>query len=409
MNSCCDSARVSVIVPIYRVERYLRPCIESLVAQSCRNIEIILVNNGSDDGCPQICDSYARQDPRIKVVHKPHGGLVSARKAGLAASISEYIGYVDGDDWVEPEMYEDMLAHAVRYGADVVASGHKEELGGRVVEVLRNTVACGVYRGAQLVNDIYASMLYSGKFSQFGIFTYVWDKLFRRSVLLDNQMRIDERVFIGEDAACVYPCLLDSSVVCVTNYAYYHYRQRVDSSVKTRDDLHEDIEKLGILYQYLKKRFGESEHAQLLLPQLDFFLLSLLTVRSDGQMRNGSAQDELCPFKDVAIGSKIVICGAGTFGQHLYRRLQKSRNYEVAGWVDELFEEYRRLGLAVDALAAIHGMTYDRIIVAYIDETVADKMAAKLRQLGVPEVKIARVVHHQGNVPQLLREFGLEV
>lgn len=408
-NSCGDRPCVSVIVPIYRGEAYLRPCVESLLAQSHRNIEIILVDDGSPDACPEICDSYARRDRRIKVIHKQNGGLVSARKAGLEASTGEYIGYVDGDDWVEPEMYEDMIDNAVRHGADVVASGHKEELEGLVVEVLQNTVACGLYSGARLVSDIYAKMLYSGKFSQFGIFSYVWNKLFRRTVLFDNQMRVDERIFIGEDAACVYPCLLASNVVCVTDSAHYHYRQRVDSSIKTRGDSQEEIKKLGILHQYLKKRFHESEHADLLLHQLDFFLLSLLTVRSDGLVSNGSAQDELCPFKDVNVGSKIVICGAGTFGQHLYRRLLGSRNYQVVGWIDELFAEHRRLGLAVDDPPSIRDLVYDHVVIAFIDETIAGEIEKKLIRLGVPMKKIARVSRcEEGDVPNLLRQFGLE-
>ena len=409
MSNCDNKTCVSVIVPIYCGEQYLRPCIESLIAQKYRNIEIILVDDGSPDACPEICDSYARLDVRIKVIHKPNGGLVSARKAGLEVATGEYIGYVDGDDWVEPEMYEDMLAYAVRHDADIVASGHKEELGGGVVEVLRNTAACGVYSGESLANNIYATMLYSGKFSQFGIFTYLWNKLFRRAVLFDNQLRVDERIFIGEDAACVYPCLLASKVVCVTDSAHYHYRQRVDSSVKTRGNLQEDVQKLGILYHYLKQRFCESAHAKLLFPQLDFFLLSLLTVRSDGLMCNGSAQDELCPFKDVKVGGKIVICGAGTFGQHLYKRLQGSRNYQVTGWVDELFAQYRCLGLVVDAPSSIHSTPYDRVVVAFIAETVADEMAKKLIRFGVPANKIARVSHYDGDVTNLLREFGLEI
>jgi hypothetical protein len=252
-------------------------------------------------------------------------------------------------------------------------------------------------------------MLYSGKFSQFGLFTFVWNKLFRRTVLFDNQMSVDERIFIGEDAACVYPCLLASKVVCVTDSAHYHYRQRVDSSVKTRGNSQQDVQKLGILYQYLRKRFRESEHAKLLLPQLDFFLLSLLTVRSDGLKSNGSAQHELCPFNDVQVGGKIVICGAGTFGQHLFKRLQESRHFQVTGWVDELFARYRSLGLAVDDLSSIHSMAYDHVVVAFIDETVADKMAKKLSGLGVPAKKIARISHYEGDVPNLLREFGLEI
>lgn len=401
---------VSVLVAIYKGEPYLRQCVDSLMAQTLTNIEIVLVNDGSPDGCPAICDEYASRDPRVKVVHKPNGGLVSARKAGMAASTGAYIAYVDGDDWVEPEMYANLLDIALRDGSDVVAAGHQEELEGQVVEVLRNPVPSGVYSGERLVSEIYPKMLYSGNFSQFGIFSYVWNKLFRREVVFDNQMRVDDRIFIGEDASCVYPSLLASKVVSVTESAHYHYRQRVDSSIKTRENAQEEIAKLNILHQYLTQRFSESVHADVLLHQVDYFLLSLLTVRSDGRLFQGNTQDELCPFRDVRAGSRIVICGAGTFGQHLYRRLKRSENTQVVGWIDELCEEHRRLGLPVTPPPAICEMEYDHVLVAFIDETISNAAAQKLVAMGVPESKIARVSHYkEADLPKLLREFGMEI
>lgn len=114
---------VSIIVPIFRVELYLRECIESLISQTLKDIEIILVDDGSDDGCAQICDQYAERDSRIKVVHKKNGGLDSARKAGIAIASGKYVGYVDGDDWIEPFMYERMVELAEKYQVSVVETG----------------------------------------------------------------------------------------------------------------------------------------------------------------------------------------------------------------------------------------------------------------------------------------------
>ena len=91
---------ISVIVPIYRIDRYVGLCIESLINQTYKNLEIILVDDGSPDRCPEICDLYAKKDSRIKVIHKENGGLVSARKAGIMTATGKYVGYVDGDDWV---------------------------------------------------------------------------------------------------------------------------------------------------------------------------------------------------------------------------------------------------------------------------------------------------------------------
>ena len=398
---------VSVVVNIYNGEQYLAQCVDSICAQTYENLEIILVDDGSSDRCPEICKRYEERDVRIKAVCKEaNAGLANARKTGLLTSSGEYVFYVDGDDWVEIKMVEEMVGPAIRSKADMVIAGHKEELSGQVVEILENNLSPGVYDREKLIKEVFPIMLNTGKFSQFGIFTYIWGKLFRRDLLLKNLMDIDERIFIGEDAACVYPCLLGSDTICVMSEAYYHYRQRVDSSVKTRKDARFDTQQLDILYRYLKTKFLRSQHAELLLPQLDFFLLSLLTVRSDGFLVNGT-QNELFPFSNVGAGSEIVVCGAGTFGQHLYRRLQASQNYHVTGWIDDLGSEYTSLGIEVDDVSCVCDMSYDHIVIAFIDEMVADKVAKKLIKLGVPANKIARVSHYEGDVSRLLTESGI--
>ena len=118
---------LSVIVPIYKVEPYIRQCIGSLINQTYQNIEIILVDDGSPDSCPAICDEFALKNKNIRVIHKPNGGLVSARKAGFAASCGQYISFVDGDDYIDPDMYEIMLSHIIQYDADAASCGMVRE------------------------------------------------------------------------------------------------------------------------------------------------------------------------------------------------------------------------------------------------------------------------------------------
>lgn len=114
---------ISVIVPIYNVEKYVKKCIESIINQTYRNIEIILVDDGSIDKSGEICDEYSFRDNRIKVLHQRNRGPAAARKEGVLLATGKYIGYVDGDDWIEPDMYKNLLDYACRYDVDVVESG----------------------------------------------------------------------------------------------------------------------------------------------------------------------------------------------------------------------------------------------------------------------------------------------
>ena len=114
MDKCVNkNDLISVIVPVYNMEQYMERCVNSIINQTYHNLEIILVDDGSTDHSTAMCDEYALRDERIKVVHKPNGGLSDARNAGLAVVSGNYVGYVDSDDWIEPQMYEKMYAACV--------------------------------------------------------------------------------------------------------------------------------------------------------------------------------------------------------------------------------------------------------------------------------------------------------
>ena len=119
---------VSIIVPIYNVEKYLGRCLDSLLAQTLKNIEIIAVNDGSTDLSLKILKEYSIKDSRIKIINKPNGGVSSARNEGIQLASGEFIGFVDPDDWVDPEMYEDMVNHAKNEKADIVMCSYIENL-----------------------------------------------------------------------------------------------------------------------------------------------------------------------------------------------------------------------------------------------------------------------------------------
>ena len=110
---------ISVIVPVYKVEKYLKRCVDSILAQTYPCLEVILVDDGSPDGCPAICDEYAREDRRVRVIHKENGGLSDARNAGIDAAKGKFLGFVDSDDYVHPRFYELLLQALKGEGADI--------------------------------------------------------------------------------------------------------------------------------------------------------------------------------------------------------------------------------------------------------------------------------------------------
>ncbi len=150
----------SVIVPIYKVEKYLRRCVDSILAQTYKDFEVLLIDDGSPDGCPQICDEYARLDPRVRVIHKPNGGLISARNAGIQAARGDYICYVDADDWAKENMLQfihEKLSQSpvpldmVLFAAHNVYEDHMEET--------INMVPEGYYDRERLEKEIFPNLI----------------------------------------------------------------------------------------------------------------------------------------------------------------------------------------------------------------------------------------------------------
>ena len=174
---------ISVIVPVYNVEKYLSECIESLIGQTYSDLEIILINDGSTDKSGDICDMYSRKDKRIHVIHKENGGNTSARKEGVKHSKGEYIAFVDADDWLEPFMFQQMLKSGEN--ADIIIFAAYEEYGS-FQKVKCSSVIEGLYSGNKLLS-LYEKMMMNGSFYIHGIPTNLWGKLFKKNIISKSQ------------------------------------------------------------------------------------------------------------------------------------------------------------------------------------------------------------------------------
>lgn len=381
-----DQPLISVIVPIYMIDRYVGLCIESIINQTYKNLEIILVDDGSKDRCPEICDLYKRKDDRIKVIHKPNGGLVSARKAGLQQSNGEWISYVDGDDWIGPGFIDGLYTAARTSSADMVCAGFTRDLFSRSASFI-NTLSSGIYEGERL-KELWKNMASMSPYYRPGISTYVWNKLFKRSILLDPQSRMDNRISIGEDGAVTYPALLTCSRVAVIDNVAYHYRQREDSMLKQSAGYSAEAQKLLYLYEYLN-RWSERTPEELgIKEQIIDYVLSIAVMRSGGRL----TQDDYSTFDTAYYGKNVVIYSAGTFGQQLVNRFRETEHCNVVAWLDDDFWEYRRCCLDVDPVESITALSYDYILIATVDSVVAEKVERRLMDLGVSRKKILKTV-----------------
>lgn len=249
--------KVSVIVPVYKVEHYLRECLDSILAQTLTDIQIILVDDGSPDNCGAICDEYAAMDNRITVIHKENGGLSDARNAGLDIATGDYIGFVDSDDWIYPKMYEVLYRYAEEDGSGIVTFAGFQEC---VPEIPEQTEP----------REIVSAMDALSRFSQYyyeRIWTTVQTKLYRRSIF--DTLRFTKGI-IYEDQDILPQSVLLAGQVSILPYSMYYYRLSQGSIMRSAFSAKRYV-KLDVL-----QRYAVFFHTQGLEQQRDYYAVAYL-------------------------------------------------------------------------------------------------------------------------------------
>lgn len=244
---------ISLVIPVYKVEKYLHKCVDSILAQTYKNLEIILVDDGSPDNCGKICDEYAAKDSRIKVIHQPNGGLSVARNAGLDIATGDYIGFVDSDDYIAPEMFEKLYFALTENSADISICNYD------YVDSLYQTmnvyspVENRLYNSAEIIECLFSEY--------YCYFVTVWNRLYKAEVF--SRLRFEEGKKF-EDAFIAHHIFLECRKIVTIRDKLYYYLQRNDSimgsklSVSKCDELEAmfirngDLKKCGIIIDYEK-------------------------------------------------------------------------------------------------------------------------------------------------------------
>ncbi len=380
--------KISVIVPIYNVENYLIKCIDSIIFQTYKDIEIILVDDGSTDRSAEICDNYAQNDDRIRVVHQKNQGLVAARKVGLKLSKGDYIIFVDGDDDISPILCERMLYHIQYYNADFVHSNylinnekiHKGILDKQIVDYKHLTFS---ERLGIVSKEVFG---YKNN-NQNKITPSIWSKIFRKDIIVECYNILDNNYSYGEDLICLCHVLMRCHKAVFVPEAYYNYYERKGSLSHTYDLY--NFARISNLYAYINQVFTQYDCINEIKDAINYFYMhsiKMMLLRLETQ--NGHINWYYYKKIEQLRNKKIIIYGAGRVGRDFYEQMSRYKDIEIVAWVDKNSDNISYDYNKVMPPEIINDFNYDYIVIAILKEEVAKVIRKKLLFDGVDENKI---------------------
>lgn len=360
---------ISIIVPIYNTSEYLSQCIDSIISQTYSELEIILIDDGSTDNSLQICMEYQKSDERIKVIHQENGGSVAARRSGLEAARGVYIGFVDADDYIEPDMFEKLYASITEFHVDFVHSGM----------IVDHTKFCE-YKGGVTDLTIQDRADYINKviFEQQTLFPALWSKLFQADLVKEAFEKIPEEQSYGEDLLCLCRCLFKCRSVYMLPDAYYHYRI-YDGSLSHLNWVDTCIKESQLFMQVialLKKNGFGGICGTSAKNRCEKRILHVMAQEPSGKI--GILSYRFAAAEKLK-GKKVALYGAGTVGKDYYRQFSRTGQCEVTAWVDRHNYGVWNL-IPIEKPDALKNATYDVLIIAVKNKTVADEIQEDLTQ-----------------------------
>lgn len=351
--------KLSIIIPVYNAEKYLTRCLDSVTAQKYPNLEIIVVDDGSTDGSPGICDEYAKKDKRITVCHKENGGAGTARKEGLIYTDGDYITCVDADDWIEGDAYGGLMDIANTLRPDLIACSFIKEFG-ELQAVRQDYPEEGYYTKREFHNVMREAGDEMPFFCQV-ICGSLCCKIFKREYFERFQNLVPGEIVLSEDLAVVLPMIMNVTSVYVSKTPYYHYCQNKESSSwawRTGE-----YQRLITLAGYLKQYYDSSQDRacrRLILHSIYFAMMDLLYDIPGEYFKDG------IPFlKDILRDSRVVVYGKGVFAANLVEVMHKNALCRVVLNVDSA---------DADRLFALRETEYDFVVIAILDYMIVEKV-----------------------------------
>lgn len=370
----CQRIRISVIVPVYNVEPYIRRCLDSILAQTYKNLEIILVDDGSADGSGAVCDEYAATDNRIQVIHKKNGGVVSARKAGALCATGEYTTNVDADDWIEENAYETMAAKLEEYHPDMLALGYKKEYGA-FVEEYRQGIRAGFYHKDEFW-EVFNRYVREMPFFTQPVDMMLWNKAIKTELYKKCQLGCkDDLGDNGDDDGVVFPCLLALESVFIMPQCFYHYCARKKSVLW--NPVNGNYESCLLLAKHLITSYADHKNSarmdkNFLLYKLFYHLMLFVPYKFINK-------EHCVLYPRMKPGSNIVVYGKGVFANRLMRDIRQLQYCNIVDNIDKA---------DIDRLKKLDEGRYDHVIVAIFHSSIVSSSTEFIKEQGISPDKI---------------------
>ncbi len=364
-----NSDRISIIIPVYNVEKYLKRCINSILDSSYENLEIILVDDGSSDGSYRICRNLQEKDGRVKVLHQENTGCTGARRNGLSVATGRYVGFVDPDDWIESDMYEKLYSEACDVDAEMVISCYYRDNDNGPYGVFKSfgNNKEGAYSGSRL-ESFKHSIYVDGKRTINGA---LWNKLFLREKITNIYKSLDRRIYRGEDSVAVVLYLLQSKKIVLLDKAYYHAYDRHTSLTHSVDI--EYFAQMNYWYKQVYDYMINNGYKDL-LQGLEKFYINIL---SEGMLKHTGCNTEFRYLGELPETGKMILYGAGRVGMSYFEQFLKC-DVEVVLWIDKNAGKLNDERIYLPE--RIEDYKTEDIIIAVESEKVAKEIAAELRE-----------------------------
>ncbi len=375
---------VTIVVPVYNSESFLKECLDSIACQTYQDIEVIIIDDGSQDDSGKIAEEFADKDLRFSVVHQDNHGLVYSRKQGVSRSRGEALLFVDSDDWIDKDMVSDLVALLKDNNADVVASGVRTWYKNEYTES-GNAADSGIYSGEEL--EVFKNKLFCYRdYSTMALLPFLWNKMWKTDAIKTFVENADEGMTIGEDVAIGFPAILNSKCVVVTNNAYYNYRKTSDSMLNTVKDEKRELDNIKRVAMTLDKYCTRISNQR--------YLMNQLLTRCYSEVSKGVESGGLYPFMNK-MPNEIVLYGAGEFGKAIFDYVcGKSK---VKSWIDKNAEILRKNGYEVVNLDEVTADSNDMVVVAVLDAILIETIVRQLLIKGYKEenIKVFAIGDHE--------------